>query len=150
MVWIGLVCMLWPGRNLACSSYGLLRTRILNLTKVGQEMTDILAFIRFLVLFGLVWFGLAWFNFLCFEVTNMTKLTIWPNLKAIKLEMYEILQILALLTSIILGYIFFFSYLTFPYLESICDSSQIDWKYNGKLKVSSAILSSNYLQSFSM
>ena len=44
---------------MACSSYGLLRTRILNLTKVGQEMADILAFIRFLVLFGLVWFGLV-------------------------------------------------------------------------------------------
>ena len=59
----------------------------------------------------------------------MIKLTIWPNLNAIKLEMYEILQILDLLTSIILGYIFsYFSYLTYPYLESTCDSSQIDWK----------------------
>ena len=31
------------------------------MTKVGQEMGDILAFIRFLVLFGLVWFGLVHF-----------------------------------------------------------------------------------------
>ena len=51
--------MLRPGQNLARSSYRLYRTRIPNLTTFGQDMAEILAFIRFLVLFGLVWFGLA-------------------------------------------------------------------------------------------